>query len=329
MENFGVKPDVQTFGLIMNAWCSTGLIDEAKAVLLRMKEYDLQPDVMAYSILVKGYSRQGRPEEGEAFLNIMIDENLKPNVITYTTVISGYCSLAQMDDAMRVLQEMRSRSVFPNMQTFRTLIWGFKEARWPRRAEEILEYIRKAGFTPDLECIELVADCWRSIGADGEADRVLAGTNSKLIDDANQVSGEISRPSSPVLTNKTKSPVNRGSPINTSVHSNTRRASSNLPRTSTWGGYRSSAHYYAAWLWARRGSSVKMQCTSSISSNDLFLSRQSSSKIGYVTSASSGLVGLTCRRPSNLELCTRNLRRVSGVVSQVGLQRPRLRTFVF
>lgn len=170
-----MKPDVQTFGLIMNAWCNTGFIDEAKAALLKMKDYNLKPDVMAYSILAKGYSRQGRPEEGEALLKVMVEDKLTPNVITYTTVISGYCSLAQMDDAMRVLQEMRARCVAPNMQTFRTLIWGFKEARWPRRAEEILELIRKAGYTPDTECIELVADCWRSIGVHEEAERVLAG----------------------------------------------------------------------------------------------------------------------------------------------------------
>lgn len=51
--------------------------------------------------------------------------------------------------------------------------------------EEILEYIRKVGFIFDLECIELVVDCWWLIGVDGEVDCVLVGINFKFIDDVN------------------------------------------------------------------------------------------------------------------------------------------------
>lgn len=174
MKQYEVKPDLQTFGIIMNAWCNTGHMHEAKAALLRMKDYELRPDIVTYSILAKGYARAGRPEEGEALLRVMYDENVIPNIVTYTTVISGYCSLAQMDDAMRVFKDMRIRGVRPNMKTFHTLIWGFNEARWPRRAEEVLELIEKSGFLVDDESLDLVAGCWRSIGVPEEAERVLS-----------------------------------------------------------------------------------------------------------------------------------------------------------
>ena len=266
MKMYEVKPDIQTFGLIMNAWCSTGFIDEAKAALLRIKEYDLQPDVMAYSILVKGYSRQGRPEDAEALLKTMIKDNLTPNVVTYTTVISGYCSLAQMDDAMRVFQEMRTQSVAPNMQTFRTLIWGFKEACWPRRAEGILDYIRKEGFTPDSECIELVGDCWRSIGAHEEAERVLVGIKPRN-DDANDATGETGRPDSlSVKKTITEAGANIGSSIDSSMNlckfeSSLKLGSArfNSPDSSaSRRAYCLSLQCCVAWLWTGSGSPVRM-----------------------------------------------------------------------
>lgn len=172
MKSYGVKPDHQTFGLIMNAWCDTGYVDEAKAAVERMNEYDLQPDVTAYSILAKGYARGGRPEEGEALLKIMTDQNVTPNVVTYTTVISGYCSLAQMDDAMRVFKEMKLRGISPSMNTFHTLLWGYNEARWPRRAAEVLQLMNKSGITPDKKCLELVAECWRSVGLSAEGENL-------------------------------------------------------------------------------------------------------------------------------------------------------------
>jgi len=334
MKTFGVHPDVQTFGLIMNAWCNTGFIDEAKAALLRMKDYDLQPDVMAYSILAKGYSRQGRPEEGEALLKVMLDDKLTPNVITYTTVISGYCSLAQMDEAMRVFKEMRSWCVVPNMQTFRTLIWGFKEVRWPRRAEEILEYIRKAGYTPDMECIELVADCWRSIGVHEEAERVLAGIKPKDVDDTANETGESSFPAGGKSITK---PQACGSCIN-SMQSCKREISFKLLKE--WGislgfgrfispsssssrhGHRSSIQCSVARLRTEGGSSVRI--LGSGSERSLHWSCQSSWKLGQISSARSGLRG-----PMNAILCSRILGRVSRVVGHVVLRPPTLQTLVF
>lgn len=68
---------------------------------------------------------------------------------------------------------------------FWMFIWGFKEVWWFWCVEEILEYIRKVGFIFDLECIELVVDCWWLIGVDGEVDCVLVGINFKFIDDVN------------------------------------------------------------------------------------------------------------------------------------------------
>lgn len=331
MKTSGVTPDVQTFGLIMNAWCNTGFIDEAKAALLRMKEYDVQPDVMAYSILAKGYSRQGKPEESEAVLKIMIDDNLTPNVVTYTTVISGYCSLAQMDDAMRVFHEMRSRCVPPNMQTFRTLIWGFKEARWPRRAEEILDNIRKAGFTPDSECIQLVADCWRSSGVHEEAERVLAGIRPN---DSSDATGETSRPNNlTAKKNVTKTKANCGSSVDTSgkfckLESSLKLGYGSFSTpilSSSRRGHGSPLHFSVAWLWTGSGSPVRiLGRTSSVSRSTMHWRTQVSWKLGQIAPARGGLTGLERCGPLHSSICSRIFGRMSRVVGQV-VQQPTLR----
>lgn len=164
MEARAVKPDVQSFSLVMNAWSSAGLVDEARSVLDRMQAANVKPDVFVYTILAKGYVRSQRPVEAEALLERMISEGVNPNVYTYTTIISGWCSLGQMEDALRVLNHMETRGVEPNLNTFHTLIWGFGEARQPHRADEILDTMQKIGIAPDRKCMDLVGEAWNAVG---------------------------------------------------------------------------------------------------------------------------------------------------------------------
>lgn len=164
MEASAVKPDAQSFSLVMNTWSSSGLVDEAKAILDRMRAAKVRPDVFVYTILAKGYVRAQRPAEAEALLERMISEGVDPNVYTYTTVISGWCNLAQMEDALRVYSHMESRGIEPNLNTFHTLMWGFGEARQPHKADELLDTIQKLGITPDRKCLDLVGEAWRAVG---------------------------------------------------------------------------------------------------------------------------------------------------------------------
>eukprot|EP01018_Ginkgo_biloba_P002246 Gb_09464 [translate_table: standard] len=173
MEEFGVKPDVVTFSIIMNAWSTAGLVDKTKAMFQRMQLAGIKPDVHVYCILAKGYARAQKPAEAEALLLEMAEIGLSPNVVMFTTVISGWCSAAKMDDAMRVYDRMLEHGVSPNLDTFDTLLWGYSEAKQPWKAEELLQTMKTEGILPDANSIELVAEAWHAVGLPEEGERVL------------------------------------------------------------------------------------------------------------------------------------------------------------
>lgn len=185
MEEFGIKPDVVTYSTIMNAWSSSGLMDNCEEIFDDMVKADIEPDIHAYSILAKGYVRSGQPVKAEALLTPMTKYGLQPNVVIFTTIISGWCTAGKMDCAVRLYEKMQEMGIPLNLKTYETLIWGYAEAKQPWKAEELLVTMEESGVAPETSTIELVADAWRSIGFSEEANRILNGLEEESESDEN------------------------------------------------------------------------------------------------------------------------------------------------
>ncbi|CAD5185397.1 unnamed protein product [Musa acuminata subsp. malaccensis] len=177
MEELGVRPDLVTYSHQMNAWSAMGLMTRCMEVFNKMVEAGIKPDAQVYSILAKGYVRAREPAKAEALLVTMNELGIQANVVTFTTIISGWCSAANMENAMRVYSMMSESGVSPNIKTFETLIWGYGELKQPWKAEELLQTMKETGVRPRKNCIRLVAEAWRAVGLQNEANRVLDSIN--------------------------------------------------------------------------------------------------------------------------------------------------------
>lgn len=187
MEEFGIKPDVVTFSTIMNAWSSSGLMNNCEEIFNDMLKAEIEPDIHAYSILAKGYVRAGQTDKAEDLLTSMSKYGLQPNVVIFTTIISGWCAAGKMDRAVRLYENMQEMRIPSNLKTYETLIWGYGEARQPWKAEELLVTMEESGVVPELSTMQLVADAWRAIGLSKEANRILNGSEEES--EIDQVSG--------------------------------------------------------------------------------------------------------------------------------------------
>jgi len=179
MEEFGIKPDVVTYSTIMNAWSSSGFMDNCEEIFDDMVKAEIEPDIQAYSILAKGYVRAGQPDKAEALLNSMTKYGLQANVVIFTTIISGWCAAGKMDHALRLYEKMNEMGIPLNLKTYETLIWGYGEAKQPWKAEELLVAMEESGVAPEMSTIELVADAWRAIGFSKEANKILNGSEEE------------------------------------------------------------------------------------------------------------------------------------------------------
>ncbi|XP_062020353.1 pentatricopeptide repeat-containing protein At3g61520, mitochondrial-like [Rosa rugosa] len=68
MEEMGIKPDVITFGILINLLCKSRRIDATLEVFEKMsggvKGVSAEPDVIVYNTLIDGLCKVGRQEEG-------------------------------------------------------------------------------------------------------------------------------------------------------------------------------------------------------------------------------------------------------------------------
>src|SRR4051812_41540766 len=62
MQNAYLRPNVRTYGIIINGIIAAGLIEESLPLLERMKMEGIPPTVAIFNHLVKGYSEAMQPE---------------------------------------------------------------------------------------------------------------------------------------------------------------------------------------------------------------------------------------------------------------------------
>ncbi|URE44217.1 PPR repeat [Musa troglodytarum] len=183
MKAVGIRPNIVVFNTLIKGFLDNQDMAGADEVLAIMKELGVRPDLcikpdaQVYSILAKGYVRAREPAKAEALLVTMNELGIQANVVTFTTIISGWCSAANMENAMRVYSMMSESGVSPNIKTFETLIWGYGELKQPWKAEELLQTMKETGVRPKKNCIRLVAEAWRAVGLQNEANRVLDSIN--------------------------------------------------------------------------------------------------------------------------------------------------------
>ncbi|XP_020677304.1 pentatricopeptide repeat-containing protein At3g49730 [Dendrobium catenatum] len=132
-------PNLRHFTSLLYGWCRAGKLDEAKFILVQMREAGFEPDIVVYNTLLAGFAAAGKMEDSYALLTEMSRKGCEPNVISYTTLIQALCTRDCLDDAMRVFVEMRSRGCVPDIVAYNTLISGFCKSGRLDRAYEFLD----------------------------------------------------------------------------------------------------------------------------------------------------------------------------------------------
>ncbi|KAG0486649.1 hypothetical protein HPP92_008744 [Vanilla planifolia] len=146
------SPNIRHFTSLLYGWCRAGKLEEAKFVLVQMREAGFEPDVVVYNTLLAGFAAAARMEDAYSLLSDMRRKGCEPNAISYTTLIQALCVRDRLDDAMRLFVEMRTKGCIPDVVTYNTLIVGFcKSFRLDRGYEflDAMETMAKHGCAPN------------------------------------------------------------------------------------------------------------------------------------------------------------------------------------
>ncbi|KAI3800552.1 hypothetical protein L1987_28643 [Smallanthus sonchifolius] len=145
MKGNGIKPDIVTYGMVVNHLCKSRRVDEALDMFKKMKEgndgVSIKPDVILYNTLIDGLCKVGRQEEGLGLMKQMQPEdNCVPNVITYNCLIDGFCKSGEIERAQELFDQMNHKGVDPNVVTVNTLVDGMCKHG---RISNAMEFFRK------------------------------------------------------------------------------------------------------------------------------------------------------------------------------------------
>ncbi|XP_065850317.1 pentatricopeptide repeat-containing protein At4g30825, chloroplastic [Euphorbia lathyris] len=183
MLEFGVRPNIATFGVLMGLYQKGSNVEEAEFVFAQMRSfriicksaysamitiytrlrlYEKAEEVIGlmredkvvlnlgnWLVLLNAYSQRGHLGEAEKVLVAMQEAKFPPDVVAYNTLITGYGKLSNMVAAQRVFAEILNVGLQPNETTYRSMIEGWGRTDNYKEAEWYYKELKRSGFKPN------------------------------------------------------------------------------------------------------------------------------------------------------------------------------------
>ncbi|OAY84830.1 Pentatricopeptide repeat-containing protein [Ananas comosus] len=162
----GLRPDLVTYTILIDAVCRSGNLREAVRLLGVLTDAGFKPDCYLYNTIMKGYCMMDEcggvmevynrmrdegvePDLARKFLSVMAEMGHFPDTITYTALMSGMCRKGDASGALGLLGEMEQKGCEPNECTYNTLLMGLCKAKCLDKAVELYGMMTAGGMKVD------------------------------------------------------------------------------------------------------------------------------------------------------------------------------------
>ncbi|XP_010519906.1 PREDICTED: pentatricopeptide repeat-containing protein At5g25630 [Tarenaya hassleriana] len=169
-ENSGVRPNLRTFNVLIQAWCRQNNVEEAWNVVRKMEGCGIQPDTVTYNTIATYYVQKGETRRAE---EVVVEEmmmkkknkqKVKVNGRTCGILVGGYCREGKVRDGLRFARKMKDLGVYPNLVVLNSLIKGFTEVMDRDGIYEVLSLMKECKVKPDVITYSTVMNVWSSAG---------------------------------------------------------------------------------------------------------------------------------------------------------------------
>ncbi|CAN4083442.1 unnamed protein product [Withania somnifera] len=158
MSDFGCKPNLFTYNMILHITVQKDAILLALAVYNVMLKLNSKPNCSTFSILIDGLCKSGRTHDALKLFDEMSETGVLPSKITYTVILSGLCQAKRTDDAHRLLNVMKSRGCKPDFVTYNALLNGFCKIGRVDEAQALIKSFEKEGYVVDIKGYTCLVD---------------------------------------------------------------------------------------------------------------------------------------------------------------------------
>uniref|UniRef100_A0A2N9EBU1 Pentacotripeptide-repeat region of PRORP domain-containing protein n=1 Tax=Fagus sylvatica TaxID=28930 RepID=A0A2N9EBU1_FAGSY len=155
MEKKGYKPDVITYGTMINSLCKIELMRQC-VFFHEMSNKGMIPDVVTYNTLIGGFCRVERPQAALEFFDKMRARGQHPDLQTYghlvrwlIILIDGLFNVGKLTTAREVFYSLPTKGLQPNVRTYTIMIKGLCQEGLIDEASELLEKMDENGCSPN------------------------------------------------------------------------------------------------------------------------------------------------------------------------------------
>ncbi|XP_031476197.1 pentatricopeptide repeat-containing protein At5g57250, mitochondrial [Nymphaea colorata] len=141
MKALGIKPDVISYTILIDALCRLGEVEKAVGFLHKMFMGGVKPSLVTYTAVMRGFCQKGKLNEAFDLFYKMEEFGLQADEACYTTLMDGLCRIGDLDQVFCLLEEMESKKVPVTLVTYNVVMNGLSKIGKTEKADEILRGI--------------------------------------------------------------------------------------------------------------------------------------------------------------------------------------------
>ncbi|XP_042504002.1 pentatricopeptide repeat-containing protein At3g53170 [Macadamia integrifolia] len=166
MLSEGLKPTVDVYTSLVNAYGLSGLFDEAFHTVDDMKSVsDCRPDVVTYSTLINCCTKFHRFDLIDPLLTEMSYSGIQCSTVTYNTIINGYGKAEMFEQMEKALMDMiESGQCLPDVFTLNSIVWAYGNAGQIENMEKWYDEFQHMGIRPDIRTFNTLMRSYGKVG---------------------------------------------------------------------------------------------------------------------------------------------------------------------
>ncbi|XP_023538207.1 putative pentatricopeptide repeat-containing protein At1g26500 [Cucurbita pepo subsp. pepo] len=149
MNGYGFGYSLVTLGKVVEKLCGCKLVDEAKFVVLKLKEW-IKVDGVTYKLLIKGFCDVGDVIEASKIWNLMVEDGFEAEMEAVEEMMNVLFKANKFDEALKLFQAMRSNRMNDLIPSTYSLVikWLCNKGKM-RQAYNVFDEMLKRGFEAD------------------------------------------------------------------------------------------------------------------------------------------------------------------------------------
>ncbi|KAJ0451669.1 putative tetratricopeptide-like helical domain superfamily [Helianthus annuus] len=144
VNRYGVCPNVESYNILMRAFCLNGDLSVAYQLFGEMSKRDVMPNVESYRILMQGLCRKSQVNRAVELLEDMLNKGFVPDGLIYTTVKS------QVNRVVELLEDMLNKVFVPDGLIYTTVLNSLCRKKKLREVYKVLCRMKVKGCDLDI-----------------------------------------------------------------------------------------------------------------------------------------------------------------------------------